>query len=55
MNMPDRDTIFNFLDHLRDSGITNMFGAVPYIREAFDIERDKAREILIEWMNQYEG
>ena len=26
---------FEFLNELRDSGVTNMFGAAPYLQEAF--------------------
>jgi len=29
--------VFLFLNDLRDSGITNMFGARPYVVEAFGI------------------
>lgn len=40
-----------FLDDLRDSGATNMMGAVPFLQEEFDLEKGEAKEILIEWMN----
>jgi hypothetical protein len=41
---------FVFLNNLRDSGVTNMFGAAPYLQEEFDLSRQEAREILAEWM-----
>lgn len=41
---------FDYLDNLRESGITNMFGAAPYIRDAFAIHIDEARLILKMWM-----
>jgi len=44
--------IFKYLDELRDSGVTNMFGAVPYILEEFDVTRKEAKEYLINWMKQ---
>lgn len=42
-----------FLDGLRDSGITNMFGAAPYLVQEFDITNRKARAVLKEWMATY--
>jgi len=41
---------FDFLEGLRVSGITNMFGATPYIMEEFDLEKRHARELLTKWM-----
>lgn len=41
---------FLFLNQLRYSGETNMFGATPYLQEEFDISRTEARDILTEWM-----
>ena len=42
-----------FLEDLRRSGITNMFGAAPYLQEAFDIDRKEATAILADWMKNY--
>lgn len=41
---------FLFLNQLRYSGETNMFGATPYLQEEFGISRTEARDILTEWM-----
>jgi hypothetical protein len=30
-----------------------MFGAAPYIEEAFDVNRKDARALLLEWMSTY--
>lgn len=49
----EKEHIFNYLEDLRESGQTNMFGAAPYIAEAFDLNKYQAREILSEWMNSY--
>lgn len=46
----DKDEVFEFLDELRNTGRTNMFGAAPYIQEAFQVDRKVARELLKEWM-----
>ena len=49
---------FTYLDWLRQTGITNMCGARPYLQGAFpELENDpnRAREILRAWMNEYQG
>ncbi|MAH42450.1 hypothetical protein CL614_01845 [archaeon] len=48
-----RQTIFNYLDKLRESGKTNMFGAVPYIQVVFGMDESDSKDILIEWMNTF--
>ena len=50
----EKENIFNYLEDLRDSGQINMFGASPYIVEAFGLNKYQAREILSEWMYDYE-
>lgn len=42
-----------FLEKLRRSGVTNMFGAAPYLMDAFDVEYDEAKNILLDWMKHY--
>ena len=51
----ERAEVFEYLEILRRSGITNMFGAGPYIVEQFDgrYTRDEARKLLKEWMESY--
>jgi len=46
--------VFEFLDGLRESGITNMFGAGEYLEEEFDLEKRHARIFLTKWMKQWE-
>lgn len=41
---------FEFLNRLRESGETNMFGASPYLATAFDLPQRQASKILVEWM-----
>ena len=45
---------FVYLMELRDSGVTNMFGAAPYLSRQFNLERKKSREILINWMENFQ-
>ena len=42
-----------FLEELRESGVTNMFGAVPWLQKAFDLDHEEASKILLDWMKNY--
>jgi len=44
-----------FLDELRESGVTNMIGATPYIMEEFSLEKREARSILLEWIKTFKN
>ena len=47
--------VFCFLNVLRESGVTNMFGATEYILEEFpEIKKNEARELLKLWMNNFD-
>lgn len=49
----EKTEVFEYLDELRESGVTNMFGAVPYIEAAFDVKRSEASKLLGEWMETF--
>lgn len=43
-----------YLNELRDSGETNMFGATPYLMEEFpELSKEEARAVLKEWMGSF--
>lgn len=45
---------YMFLESLRESGVTNMFGAAPYLEAAFpELKGKSAREVLSNWMQNY--
>lgn len=44
---------FEYLDVLRESGVTNMFGAGFYLQEEFGLDRYEARDILTKWMQTF--
>lgn len=44
---------FDYLEELRQSGVTNMFGARPYLMDAFDLDKREAGRILSLWMKDY--
>lgn len=47
-------TAFIFLNDLRDSGVTNMFGATPYLEDKFQTNKEVARALLLAWMNVFD-
>ena len=49
----DKEEMFEYLDTLRESGVTNMFGASPYLQQAFGVDRREAKSVLTEWMKTY--
>ena len=44
---------FAYLDVLRESGVTNMFGAAPYLTDEFGLSRSEARTVLKSWMQNF--
>ena len=42
-----------YLDQLRESGETNMFGARPYLMQEFGLEKREAGEVLAKWMHSF--
>jgi len=47
------DEHMRFLDALRESGQTNMFGAAPYLADLFEIPMQQARKVLTYWMRTF--
>lgn len=45
--------VFEYLNDLRDSGATNMFGASSYIEEEFEINKRDASKLLSTWMSNF--
>ena len=50
----DKEAIFEYLDDLRESGVTNMFGAGPYVEDEFGLDRREAGKLVVEWMVTFE-
>ena len=51
--MIDKKQCFTFLDVLRESGVTNMFGAPMYLVQEFNLSMFEAKKITREWMEQF--
>lgn len=48
-----KDDHLTFLDELRESGISNMFGAAPFLAKTYGISKTEARRVLGYWMESY--
>ena len=44
---------FAYLVELRDSGVTNMFGAAPYLQDRFGLDKYEARDVLFSWFRTF--
>lgn len=44
---------YDYLEELKKSRKTNMYGAVGYLADKFNLHKDEARIILSEWMANY--
>lgn len=56
MARPDyvTDGHLKYLDELRESGVTNMYGARSYLIDEFNMEDEEiAGQILIYWMKSF--
>ncbi len=42
-----------YLDDLRESGQTNMFGAPAYVEQEFDVTEEESRVITQYWMDTF--
>ena len=45
--------VFKYLDTLRESGDTNMFGAGPYVEEVFGLKKKEAKSLTVGWMKTF--
>jgi len=51
-----KEEYFKFLNELRDSGVTNMFGAGPYLEDAYpELNRQEAKAVVVEWMRSFDN
>jgi hypothetical protein len=54
MTDEQRAKYHEYLEQLRASGRTNMFGAAPYLMSRFGLERREAESVLLDWMDAHE-
>ena len=48
-----KDEHLKYLDKLKNSGVTNMFGGSRYLTQAFGLKKRDAQEILVYWMESF--
>jgi len=56
INSESDDTLeemLDYLDDLRESGATNMFGAGTYVAETFCLSKALAKKVLVYWMETF--
>lgn len=45
---------YQTLESIRQSGITNMWGAAPYLAARCDIDKNLAESVLANWIHNYD-
>lgn len=45
--------MYIYLEQLRRSGETNMFGAAPYLARKYGLDYEVAKKVLADWMRGY--
>ena len=51
----DWEEYYQVLENIRESGITNMFGAAPYLKELCpELSHKLAQAILVNWIKNYD-
>jgi len=48
------DEVLEYLDELRESGRTNMFGAASYLQKEMGLEEKDAKAALMYWMKSFD-
>ena len=49
-----QEDYFKYLNELRDSGVTNMWGAGPYLEDKFWLTKQEAKDVLVAWIKSFE-
>ena len=50
---PEEKEVMEYLQDLRESGVTNMYGAASYIQDQFEMSEKESKEILVLWMENF--
>ena len=48
-----KEELFDYLEALRESGVTNMYGAGEYLEYKYELNSDDANTILLQWMKEF--
>ena len=50
---PEWEKYYKTLEAIRKSGITNMWGAAPYLATLEGIDEKLAQDVLVNWIHNY--
>jgi len=50
----DESEVFDYLVNLRDSGVTNMWGAAAYIQGVYKCSKEEATYWLVHWIESFQ-
>jgi len=53
MVISEKESMFQYLNDLRESGQVNMFGSGTYLQSAFGLSRYEAKDVVLEWMKTF--
>lgn len=53
MVISEKESMFQYLDDLRESGQVNMFGSGTYLQSTFGLSRYEAKDVVLEWMKTF--
>tara|TARA_R100000152_G_C6664111_1_gene102213 strand:- start:83 stop:262 length:180 start_codon:yes stop_codon:yes gene_type:complete len=53
MDKFSKNEVFLYLEQLKASGETNMWGAAPYLEQHFELDKKTAKEWLLKWIKSY--
>ena len=53
MVISEKESMFQYLNDLRESGQVNMFGSGMYLQSAFGLSRYEAKDVVLEWMKTF--
>jgi hypothetical protein len=48
-----REDGYDYLISLRDSGVTNMWGAPPYVEKEFSVDKTVATNLFLDWIETF--
>jgi hypothetical protein len=51
----ETERCYAFLKRLRAGGRSNMYGAIPYLMRTFALERERAFQLVCDWLDHHDG
>ena len=48
-----RESMYDYLVDIRDSGVTNMWGAPAYVQAYFKCSNEQAKNVFLDWIETF--